>query len=324
MTARLGLDIGGTKIHAVVLDGDHQVLGQAHLPTTRGAGGLVTGAAEAARSAAQAAQVPWPDVQVVGVGVPGAVDHRTGVIRHAVNLGVEHLPLAAELSAALDGTPVHVENDVNAAALGIAATSSPAQATDSLAFLNLGTGLAAGLVMAGSLWRGSTGSAGEIGHLPLAALAGPGGLSGPGGVGTAGVTCACGLVDCLETMAAGAGIAAQWRAERGETPLRIKDVPTLAETDPVAAAIWRRLHVAVAAAVRVLVLTVDVQHVALGGGVAKLGDPLLAGVVSVLREWEAASSLLATLAPSNRVRIERAARPVAAIGAALCGVLPSR
>ena len=131
----------------------------------------------------------------IGACMPGLVDPSTGVVRHAVNLGVETLNLAEELEELL-GTPVAVENDVKAAALGAhgilaarrAANRCPAGGRwlrppdETLAYLNLGTGLAAGVVRNGKVLRGPDGMLGEIGHLPVGGdtpcVVRPGGLPG--------------------------------------------------------------------------------------------------------------------------------------------------
>jgi len=102
---------------------------------------------------------------IFGEVYTGAVDVASGRVEHAVNLGLSGLDLGSEVAARL-GRSVRVENDVNAAALGafslLGRTSS-----QSMAYLNLGTSLAAGLVLGGRLWRGSRGVAGEIGHIPV-------------------------------------------------------------------------------------------------------------------------------------------------------------
>lgn len=304
---RVGLDIGGTKIHAVVVGPGLEVLAEDRCPTGWGPQEIVENAVTITRSVVAEADHGIGDVKLVGVGIPGAVDPAAGVVQQALNLGIEDLALARALRAQL-GVTVHVENDVNAAALGVAAgMAAPegiAHSPRSLAFLNLGTGTAAGLVLDGAVWRGRSGAAGEIGHLP---------------VDPTGLRCHCGQIGCLETVTSGSGILAQWQAERGDAPLNMAELPALAETDALAATILGRLQYAVAAAVRALILTVDVEMVVLGGGIAGMGAPLFTGVLKVLRGWESGSALLTTLDLSGRLTVLRAPGPVGAIGAALAG-----
>lgn len=315
-SARIGLDIGGTKTHAVVLDGDLTVLGEARLPTGVGAEAVIASALATAHGALADAGLELSAIELIGVGIPGAVDHRTGEVTQALNLELEHLALGSLLTRSL-GRAVHVENDVNAAALGAAAilaapggsattpapvaVSTPSSARPSLAYLNLGTGVAAGLVLDGELWRGSRGAAGEIGHLPIDPLGPP---------------CRCGLRGCLETMASGSGLADQW----GPNPPPANELVRLAASgEPHAKALTERLMWAVASAVRVLALSHDVTSIVIGGGLSRLEDDLLVPVVDQLRRWESASPFLAALQPSSRLAIVPSWTPVAAIGAALAG-----
>ena len=113
----------------------------------------------------------------------------------AVNLGITHLPLGPMLQTEL-GVPTFVEHDARAAALWLSgqAADGSTQAPASVAFLAIGTGISAGIVLDGALLRGDNGFAGEVGHV----------VADPDGV-----VCACGLRGCLETIAAGPAIGRQ-------------------------------------------------------------------------------------------------------------------
>jgi predicted NBD/HSP70 family sugar kinase len=169
-----------------------------------------------------------------------------------------------------------------------------------MAYLNLGTGLAAGLVLGGRLWRGSRGVAGEIGHIP---------------VDPAGPVCPCGQRGCLELAASGSGLARSWAG--GDS---VRDLFTAAAGgDPGALTVQDRLVEHVAAAVRLLVLTVDPDRVVIGGGLSSLGDELLGAVRAVLERWAAESGFLAMLDLASRVEMLPRDFPAAAVGAALVG-----
>jgi len=291
---RAGLDIGGTKILGVVLDGDDGIVASLRVPSGSGPDAVVASAETVLTALAAECGIPVERFTSIGVGIPGAVDAGTGVVRQALNLGIAELDLGAALRERV-GRAVHVENDVNAAALGVAR-----DAPGSLAYLNLGTGLAAGLVLDGALWRGSRGAAGEIGHVPIDPL---------------GPECPCGQRGCLEVMASGSGIQRQWGAERAPDAAAL--LAMVAAGDARATAVVDRLVFAVASAVRLLVLADDVEVVAIGGGLAGgFGAPLFDAVRDRLREWEAASPFLASLAPADRVLAVPRDRPIAAIGAA--------
>lgn len=294
---RVGVDIGGTKTEAVLLADDGTIAAQLRLPTGFGPESVVE---SAVRAVTEVAGTSLDAVGSIGVGIPGAVDSVTGRVSHALNLGVEYLELGAELGRQL-GAPVRVENDVNAAALG-AFHLLDLPATASMGYLNLGTGLAAGLVLGGQLWRGSRGAAGEIGHI-LVDPSGPLDLDGqPGG---------------LEVMASGSGIARQWGTGEDNSVTAVLDAAD--DGDERAIEIRRRLFDGVATSVRILVLTVDVDLVVIGGGISRLGPRLLGGVDAIFAAWGAQSPFIQSLELPSRLRVLPADSPVAALGAAYLG-----
>ncbi|CAM5367751.1 ROK family protein [Leifsonia shinshuensis] len=295
---RLGIDIGGTKTDAVAVDEVGGLAQRVRLVTGFGHAAVVETAVTAVARIGELTGLPAGGFSSIGIGIPGMVDSASGQVAHAVNLGVERLALGGELAGRL-GVGVRIENDVKAAALGAFHVLGLG---GTMAYLNLGTGMAAGIVVDGRLWRGATGIAGEIGHLPVDA---------------AGALCGCGQRGCLETVASGSGIARQWRTD---DPLPARALfAAAADGDREARAITARLAEGIAAAVRVLVLTVDVDTVVIGGGLSHLGDRLLCEVHEVLDGWAATSPFLASLALSRRVRLVPEGTPVAALGAALVG-----
>ncbi|WP_418277497.1 ROK family protein [Isoptericola jiangsuensis] len=303
----VGLDIGGTKTLGVLLAPDGEVVAQARLATRPGPTDVLDGAVRAVEGVTRQAGVAMSDVVGVGVGVPGLVDADAGTVRHAVNLGIDGRPLAlAELlSARLGGVGVGIENDLNAAAVGAAhlLEAEEGHGSADLAFLALGTGLAAGLVLDGRLRRGAHGAAGEIGHVP---------------VDPSGPPCACGQRGCLELYASGSAVAALWPTTSDRpAPVELFEAAERGHLDAMLAR--DRYARAVAGAVRMLVLSVDVRHVVLGGGVAQLGDPLLDAVRGALEDESAASAFLRSLDLPGRVRLAPGRVSVGAVGAAVVG-----
>ena len=297
---RIGVDVGGTKTEAVVVADDGAVLERVRLSTGFGAEAVIESTVAAVTALAQAHGFGIDDIETMGVGIPGAVDSATGRVSHALNLGLEQLELGRELGARL-GTLVRVENDVNAAALGaFHLLEQPDSA--SMAYLNLGTGLAAGLVLRGELWRGARGGAGEIGHI-LIDPNGPLDLDGQAGA--------------LEAMASGSGIARQWGRGADNAVSAVLDAADAGE--PEAQQIRRRLFEGVAGSVRILVLTVDVDLVVVGGGISSLGARVLDGVEAIFADWSAHSTFIESLALADRVRLLPSHAPVAALGAAYLG-----
>lgn len=297
---RVGIDIGGTKTDAVAIDAHGRVAHHLRLATGFGAESVLATAVAAVEGLARSAGGTPEDFASIGIGIPGAVDVASGRVEHAVNLGLSGLDLGHEVAARL-GRAVRVENDVNAAALG-AFSLLGRSTSQSMAYLNLGTGLAAGLVLGGRLWRGSRGVAGEIGHIP---------------VDPSGPLCPCGQRGCLELMASGSAVARQWPTDEPKPVRALFAAADAGET--LAIEVRERLVENVAAAVRLLVLTVDVDDVVIGGGLSSLGDVLLAEVRVVLGRWAAGSEFLSSLQLSDRVTLVPSGSNVAAVGAALVG-----
>ncbi len=297
---RVGVDVGGTKTDAVAIDDAGKVLHQLRVSTGFGPAAVLKTTAGVVSALASAVRVSVANMESVGVGVPGAVDSASGRVSHAVNLGLSELELGGELARLL-GVAVRVENDVNAAALG-AFHLLGLPPVSSMAYLNLGTGVAAGLVLDGRLWRGARGTAGEIGHIP---------------VDPDGPLCQCGQRGCLEMVASGSAVSRQWPSEAASPVHALFDAADAGES--LAIDVRDRFLVNVASAVRILALSIDAEAVVIGGGISSLGEALLAGIRAVHDGWSESSPFLASLRLSERVRLVPSGSPVSAIGAALVG-----
>lgn len=276
-----GVDVGGTKTSIVVTDERDRVLFERVTPTDPSAlVGQIAGLVEDAQ------RELGEDVAAVGVAVPGRVDAAEGSVSMAVNLGITHLRLGPMLEAEL-GIPAAVEHDARAAALWLSqrAADGAAQVPANVAFLAIGTGISAGVVLDGAMLRGENGFAGEVGHV----LADP-----------SGVVCACGLRGCLETIASGPAIArqaAEAMAAGRETvmpphPTAADVFRASAEGDDLAVEIVDLVAGHLARAIRSLALTVGVSRVVIGGGVAAAGPALLESVRSQISRERAYSPLV--------------------------------
>jgi predicted NBD/HSP70 family sugar kinase len=290
---RVGIDIGGTKIEAVAIDEDLHVLATFRGPVRSGPKGVTAGAIEAVAEVSRRAK---GRVESIGIGVPGAI--RRGVVHHARNLSIESFDLGSAVSEATDAC-VRVSNDVNAAALG--AWALRGSASTSFAYLNLGTGLAAGLVLDGRVWEGARGLAGEIGYVS---------------VDPHGPTNVDGLAGTLEGYASGSGVVGQWGVE-GATAV---DVFRAAEAgDDHAVAIREGVYFGAASAVRVLALAFGTDTIVLGGGLTRLGRSLRDGMVRHFDAWSETSPLIAALDLRAITHLLDDERPTHAIGAAIMG-----
>jgi glucokinase len=190
MPALVGIDIGGSKLALAVADERGVPLRRARWPTDPAeppARALERLAGGARRLLAEAG-LAIEEVAAVGVAAPGPLDAGCEHLLSPPNLpGWDRVPLRRLLTEAL-GRPVRVENDANAAALAEWRFGAGRGASD-LVYLTLSTGVGAGLILAGRLYRGRGGNAGELGHAPLV---------------WEGERCACGLRGCAEAYLGGA------------------------------------------------------------------------------------------------------------------------
>jgi len=203
-TARGGIDLGGTKIEVVIVDGRNKVLGSSRHMTPQ-SGGPSTVAAEmvkAVQEAATAAGLEPSGLRGVGVGSPGVIDPETGAVSTARNLPdwEGKFELAATLQKAL-GTTIRVGNDVQVAT-DAEFKLGAGKPYKSVLGVFWGTGVGGGIILGGKPWLGR-GGAGEIGHVV---------------VKQGGAHCPCGRRGCMEAYAGRAALEAKARkrAEKGE------------------------------------------------------------------------------------------------------------
>jgi glucokinase len=273
---RGGIDLGGTKIQAVVVDDEHTVLGEMRVPTptTGGPGDVAAAMAAALEQAAAAAEVEPADLEGVGVGSPGEIDASAGTVTSARNLPDWEgtFGLSDELSRAL-GTRVALGNDVQVAtdAEALLGAGKPYR---SLLGVFWGTGVGGGIVLDGHPWVGR-GAAGEIGHVV---------------VKRGGARCTCGRKGCMEAYA-GRGsmeLRARARHKRGaKTDLfhimrdRGRDRLTsgvwaraLDRDDALATELMDDAVAALGAGVASVQNVLDVEAIVIGGGLGiRLGEP---------------------------------------------------
>ncbi len=274
---RGGIDLGGTKIEAIVVDRDNQVLGQARQPTPTEGGpdDVASSMAEAMVGAATAAGAKTRSLAGVGVGSPGDVDEATGAVANARNLPgwIGSFELGQTLAHKL-GTAVYVGNDVQVAtdAEFLLGAGKPYR---SLLGVFWGTGVGGGLILDGKPWLGR-GGAGEIGHMV---------------VRNGGAHCPCGRRGCMEAYAGRAAMEARARRElekgaktdlfklmkhRGRTRLTSSVwAAAIEQRDPLAEELIERAVKALGAGVASAVNLLDVEAVVIGGGLGvRFGQPM--------------------------------------------------
>ncbi|MDP9861534.1 MULTISPECIES: ROK family protein [Streptosporangium] len=256
MTVVVGVDIGGTKTAAGLVDRSGALLAVRTLPTpaARGPAAVVDTAVDLVRELAAGAG----DVAAVGIGSAGVVDPRRGVIVSATDAitGWAGTDLRGEVSRRL-GLPVAVDNDVHAHALGEQWRGAAAGHADVL-LVAAGTGIGASVVIGGRVLRGAHSVAGHAGHVPAAAAAG--------------LPCPCGGRGHVEAVASGPALLADYRGRAGAGAAHLADVARLAaDGDRVAAAVLTRGAAALGSTIGGLMNVIDPEIVVVGGGVAACG-----------------------------------------------------
>lgn len=211
----LGIDLGGTNIAVGVVDEDCKIVAKANSSTaTDNAEQIADAMAETAREALKKAGITLADVPWVGLGSPGTVNKASGIIEYANNLPFRDTPMQKMLSERLDGKPVYMENDANAAAFGEYMAGALKDAKVAMA-ITLGTGVGGGIIIDGKIFSGSNFAGAELGHTVIVADGWP---------------CTCGRLGCWEAYASATGLIKRTKQHMDEAP---KDSPlwTIAEGD---------------------------------------------------------------------------------------------
>jgi glucokinase len=283
---RGGIDLGGTKIQAVVVDARNEILGDARRPTPTSGGpeAVCAELADTLADAAAAAGIDPGKLAGVGVGSPGAIDAEAGTVAQARNLPdwIDPFPLAGRLSEAV-GAPVRVDNDVSVATaaefeLGVGEEYS------SLLGVFWGTGVGGGIVLDDEPWTGR-GAAGEIGHMV---------------VKTGGRRCPCGRRGCMEAYAGRGSMEARARKlHKNGQKTELFKIMKKRGRDRLTSGVWARAldhgddlaREIVAEAVEALgngvasaVNLLDVEAVVIGGGLGvRLGEPYARKISSAMQ-----------------------------------------
>lgn len=254
---RIGIDLGGTKIEAIVLGPDGAALERRRVAsphgdyeaTVRTVAGLVT---------ALERQVGRRGT--VGVGIPGTLSRATGLVKNANSTWLNGRPLDRDLAAAL-GRPVRLQNDANCFAVS-EATDGAAVGVRVVFGVILGTGVGAGIVVDGRPIDGPNGIAGEWGHNPLPWPDPRDELPGP--------PCYCGLSGCIETFLSGPAVAASFRRDTGRELTAAGLAEAAAAGDPAAGRHLERYAGRLARGLAHVVNILDPDVIVLGGGLSNL------------------------------------------------------
>ena len=271
----LGIDVGGTKMLAVAVDGAGEVVGERRRPTPATPGAIADALVDLVDVVRSEADRAGPGgVACVGVGVPGLVD-RSGVLRFAPNLpGVTEFPVA-RLLAERTALPVRVDNDATCAAWAEHEVGAGAGSSD-MVLVTLGTGIGGGIVAGGRVLRGKNGFAGELGHMV---------------VERDGVPCPCGRRGCWERYASGSALGRMARdAAAAGGAARVLELAggdldaihgehvtrAVLEGDREALALLETMAGWLGVGLVNIVNAFDPELLVIGGGLVEIGEPLLA------------------------------------------------
>lgn len=274
---RLGIDLGGTKILAAVVDANGQIVGMAKKKTKGelGPDGVIKRIVDTASNALDVAKVSLKAVTGAGVGAPGPIDYETGMVYSAPNLpGWDEIALGPRLKKEL-GVPVRVDNDVNIGTLG-EFTQGAGIGCQNMIGVFVGTGVGGGVIINGQLYRGFRYAAGEVGHMVVIP-------NGP--------LCGCGRQGCVEAVASRTAIEKAVRAGLAEGRSSLIGELLVAENDRFTSSIIEQAMTAedplmlevignaqfyLGLLVGNLVNALDPEVVVFGGGVVEaLGDRFL-------------------------------------------------
>ncbi|MCC7008979.1 MAG: ROK family protein [Acidobacteria bacterium] len=280
----LGVDLGGTKIAAVVLGADGQVRWERRVPTPRhDYDATVAAIAGLVREGEQAVE----QTCTVGVGIPGAISPATGLIKNANSTWLNGRPLKQDLDIAV-GREVRLANDANCLAVS-EATDGAAAGADVVFAVILGTGTGGGVAVHGRVLTGPNAIAGEWGHNPL---------PWPDAEERPGPACYCGLDGCIETFLSGPGLSADYRRRGGGEVPGEQIVERAARGEPLARAsleAWtRRLAKSLATVINLL----DPDVIVVGGGLSRIAS-IYTDVPKLWGTWVFSDTVATRFVPSK-------------------------
>lgn len=274
MTLTLGVDIGGTKIAAGVVDEHGTVLDRSTIATPS----LAPSAIDEAVAELYTKLAASSPIERVGIAAAGLVSSDRATVMFAPNIAWRSYPLAARVSALIgDAVPVVVENDANAA--GWAEFRFGAGVRHDMVMLTIGTGVGGAVISGGRLQRGASGAGAEVGHVQLV---------------DGGHLCGCGQHGCFEAYGSGTALERLAREAAEADPQRGRRLIELAgraqavrgshvaqaaeECDPLTLDLIGELGEWIGRGAASLAAVLDPSIVVLGGGVSDLGAPLVAAV----------------------------------------------
>ncbi len=284
MELAFGVDLGGTKIEVLAIDGEGRELARRRVPTPRED---YRATVETIARLIEEEEARLGGRGSVGVGHPGAISPATGLVKNANSTWLNGKPLHEDLARRL-GREVVLANDANCLALSEATDGAAAGARIVFAVI-LGTGVGGGIAIDGKVLDGANAIAGEWGHDPLP-WPSPAELPGP--------RCWCGLEGCLETWLSGPGLAADHHRVSGEALAGPEIVARAEAGDPACRATLERYASRLARGLAAVINLLDPEVIVLGGGLSRV--PMLYETVpSFWGRWIFSDRVVTRLVPAR-------------------------
>lgn len=266
---RIGIDIGGTDTKIGLVDVHHKLIDSVCIPTgaDRPAEDVIRDIGGQALDLLEKNGIAMDQCTGVGIGVPGTVDRKNGIVRYSNNIRWEEVPLAEKMGYYLP-IPVEIANDADCAALGETLAGAGRECSD-VVMITLGTGVGGGIVLAGEIYEGKGIGGSELGHMVIVEDGEP---------------CTCGRRGCLEAYVSATALKRDARRVSG-LDLKPEEIFELAEEGDtlikvVVDAYIRRLGLGIVNIVNIF----RPQLVLLGGGISKQGETLLAPLREIVKK----------------------------------------
>lgn len=308
----IGIDLGGTFIKAGVVDENYNVLAKETIPSEVDGNdiALAERMVECAKMALNKLNLTIDDIESVGVGTPGAVDVKNGIVLYSCNLQFEDTPLAKYISDRINKS-VYIDNDANVAAFG-EALAGAAKGVSDVIMITLGTGVGGGIIIDGKIYSGFNGIAGELGHMVIK---------------NDGVTCGCGRKGCIEAYASASALVRMTKEAMEKNPdsklwevaKTLDDVngktsfDAMRLGDEVGISVVNEYIEYLGCGLANFVNIFQPEVLIIGGGICKEGETLL----KPLREILSAETYGVGNAPATTLKIAELGNDAGTIGAAM-------
>lgn len=269
----IGIDLGGTNIGVGIVDDNGKIIAKSSVPTNakRGYSEIVKDMARLSKKLLKENNISESDIKGVGIGCPGTVDTKEGIVVFSNNIRMENVPLGEEFKKYFD-VDVTILNDAEAAAFGEYKING--NGADSFIFITLGTGVGGGIVINGKIYNGFNCAGGELGHITLV---------------HDGIPCNCGNIGCWEAYASVTALIKQTKeamernpeslmnkiAKRDGKVSGITAFEAAKAGDETGIEVVKKYLEYVASGLVSIVNIFQPEKIVIGGGISKEGDYLL-------------------------------------------------